>query len=77
MYNKVSNFKNVTDKYLDMIEAFECDFSVAKNYNEYEKLDWLKHSLKNQDKDLIRDIELLEELSFNLRHGKIKLMEEI
>lgn len=69
-------YKNVTDKYLNMIEAFECDFSIAKNYNKYEKINSLRQLIEDQDKDLLKDIELLEELSFNLRHGILKLMEE-
>lgn len=66
---------DVTNKYLNMIHAFECDFSIAKNYNEYGRIDTLKNLLINKDVRLLKDIELLEELSFNLRHKKIILME--
>ena len=75
--NNNKKYNDVTDKYLHMIQAFECDFSLAKDYNEYERIDLLKQSLKDKDKDLLQDIELLKELSFNLRHKKLKLMEEI
>lgn len=43
--------KDVTNKYMDMIEDFKCDFVLTE------------------------DINLLEELSFNLRHNKTKIYE--
>lgn len=65
---------DVTEKYVNMIEAFECDFCLAED--DYNKLDYLKNMLITKDYKLLRDIELLKELSFNLRHNKTKIYEE-
>lgn len=65
-----------TDKYNDMLEAFECDFTLAL---EGEKsLAELDELIQDKDDQLIEDIELLKELSFLLRNGKaeIHLVEE-
>lgn len=64
---------DVIKKYINMIEAIECDFILAKQGNC--KLDMLQEKLNNKDYKLMKDIDLLEELSFNLRHGKIKIVE--
>lgn len=62
--------KDVTDKYINMIHSFECDFVLAickdNDFDFEDKSNYI----------LLRDIELLQELSFNLRHRKIKLIEE-
>lgn len=65
-----------TDKYNDMLEAFESDFNLAL---EGEKiLAELDELIQDKDDQLIEDIELLKELSFLLRNGKaeIHLVEE-
>lgn len=65
---------DVTNKYINMIEAFECDFSLVKQG--HNKLSELDKGIKDKtDNRLLKDIELLEELSFNLRHGKLKIIE--
>ena len=62
--------KDITDIYIHMIESFECDLVLARDG---------KKSLSQLDlKDyaLAEDIELLERLSFGLRHGTIKIIEK-
>ena len=66
--------KDVTEKYANMIEAFECDFVLAKQGAR--SLNYLQQLINGKDEDILRDIELLEELSFNLRHNRIKIYEE-
>lgn len=64
---------DVTEKYKNMIEAFECDFVLVRDGRR--KLSSLQQNIDDKDEDLLKDIELLEELSFNLRHGKLKIIE--
>lgn len=63
--------KDVTNKYINMIEAFECDFSLAKS--SYRKISYLQDGIDKKDENLMEDINLLEELSFGLRHGFLKI----
>lgn len=65
--------KDVTNKYINMIEAFECDFVLAKDGKE--RLTSLQQNIEDKDKDLLEDINLLQELSFNLRHNRAKIYE--
>lgn len=64
--------KDETQKYIDMIEAFECDFALARDG--YRDLSHLSQGLKDRDEALLKDIDLLENLSFDLRHGKAKII---
>lgn len=59
-----------------MIEAFECDFVLAKE-DKY-LISKLESKLMFKDENLMADIDLLEELSYLLRYGKaeIHLVEE-
>ena len=57
-----------------MIEAFEGDFSLAQNNSRY-PISKLQTMIEDKDEELMKDIDLLEELSFNLRHGKAKIVE--
>lgn len=69
--------KDVTDKYINMIHSFECDFVLAISEDNDFDLSELQQQIKEKSNYiLLRDIELLQELSFNLRHRKIKLIEE-
>ena len=68
--------KDVTKKYENMIHAFECDFSIAFNYGDYKIFDDLKSLYESGNKRLLEDTKLLQELCFNLRYGKIKLIEQ-
>jgi hypothetical protein len=54
-----------------MISAFQCDFSLAKGYPAF--LCDLGRYLLDENSSLYKDIELLEELEFLLRHGKAEI----
>lgn len=65
--------KDVTEKYKNMIESFECDFSLSleKGYS-FRELD---KQILECDERLLNDIELLKELSCGVRHGLLKIVE--
>lgn len=68
--------KDITEKYVHMIEAFECDFSLAIDKDSDFDLGELQQQINEKSNYiLLRDICLLEELSFNLRHNKFKIFE--
>lgn len=84
LLNKVRNLRkllrrknklnvDVTNKYKNMIEAFECDFSLPYNSNDFSLFNDLADLIKHKSEVLCKDIELLEELSFGLRHGTLKI----
>lgn len=57
-----------TKKYNNMIEAFECDINcVVEGIRKLSEMDV-------NDDAFLKDFHLLQELSFNLRHGKVKIM---
>jgi hypothetical protein len=60
-----------TDKYNNMISAFQCDFSLA--IDDYKQLSELNKLIREKDSKLLKDIELLEELEFLLRNGKAEI----
>lgn len=63
-----------TNKFNNMIEAFECDFDLAR---EGEKdLNELQELINKKDEKLLKDIDLLCELSYLLRYGKAEIMIE-
>lgn len=64
---------DVTGKYVNMIEAFECDLVLARD--EERDLNHLKQGLQDKDEALLDDIKLLEELSFDLRHKRAKIIQ--
>ena len=64
--------KDVTDKYIEMIESFEMDFVLARDNPTKFKLGDLQ--LKGK---LLEDISLLEKLSYGLRYGKLKIVGDI
>ena len=69
--------KNVTEKYIYMIHSFECDFSCAKDCRNTFSLSSLQYQLDtNSNPKLAKDIKLLEELSFGLRHGILTIEEK-
>lgn len=74
-YTEENKFTDKTDKYVNMIEAFECDFSLAKENNTHYQISKLQAMIESRDEGLMKDIDLLSELSFNLRHGKTKIVE--
>ena len=65
---------DITDKFKDMIESFECDFSLAISNPEKFNLKQIQKDLDNKDKTLLKDIDLLQELSFMLRHGLAQII---
>ena len=67
--------KDITEKYVHMIEAFECDFSLAIDKDSNFDLGELQQQINEKSNYiLLRDICLLKELSFNLRHNKCKIV---
>ena len=65
---------DATAKYGNMLEAFECDFNVYEVKNGIAPDGTITFKFPISDK-LFKDIDLLRELSFNLRHGKAKIIE--
>ena len=55
---------HITEKFNQMIESFECDFALCV----------LQTAIDKKESHIIADIELLEELSFLLRHGKAVIL---
>lgn len=62
-----------TKKYNEMLSSFAADFYFAKQ-SDY-KLKELQRMIDTKDERLMKDIELLSELEFNLRHGKVMIIE--
>lgn len=62
-----------TTKYNAMISSFSADFWLAQQGDN--KLKELQRMIDSKDPNLMKDIDLLEELEFNLRHGKVKIVE--
>ena len=54
-----------------MIEAFECDFTLAVDGSF--SLTQLETAIENKNEHILKDIELLAELSYMLRHGKAEI----
>ena len=65
--------KIVTDKYANMISAFQCDFSLARDG--YSNLGLLDKIIEENNPSILQDIGLLEELEIGLRYGKLKIIE--
>lgn len=63
----------VTDKYSNMISAFQCDFSSARDGDM--RLITLDKLIKENNPSLLYDIELLEELEMGLRYGRLAIVE--
>ena len=68
--------KDVTKRYENMIEAFEGDFNLSFNYNDFTMFDYLKRLIQIKNKRLVKDIELLQELSFGIRYGNLKIIDK-
>lgn len=67
--------KDVTSRYLSVIDGFSCDFKCALEKGSTYNLATLDMLIAAEDVDLIEDIHKLCELAFNLRHGKCKIIE--
>lgn len=75
MLDKQIKQKDVTKRYENMIEAFECDFNLPFNYNDFTMFDDLKRLIQNKNERLIKDIELLQEFAFGIRYGNLKIID--
>ena len=64
--------KDVSSKYYNMLNSFNAD-NILKEEGKY--FDKEKELFKNKDERLMKDIELLKELEFNLRHEFVKIVE--
>ena len=64
---------DVKDRYTNMISAFQCDFSLAKDG--YSNLGLLDKMIEEKNPSILQDIELLEELEIGLRYGRLKIIE--
>lgn len=74
MEENKAKYKDVTEDFVYMIDAFSCDFDLAvQNEN---KLWELNKEIKNKNQRLLHDIDKLCELSCYMRHGVIKLIKE-
>lgn len=62
-----------TEKFNNMISSFQCDFTLAKEDDSSRKLADLDDLIEKKDENLLRDIELLEELEWLLRNGKAEI----
>lgn len=60
-----------TDKFNYMIETFECDFSLAVQGRK--PLACLDDLIEEKNEKLMKDIDLLSELSWLLRNGKAEI----
>ena len=67
-----------TDKYNNMISAFQCDFTCVRDDISNFKLSELDKIIENPNNPshakLNRDIDLLEEFEYLLRSGRAKIM---
>ena len=74
LYNYNKNDKqDVTEKFKDMINAFESDFNLAFYYKDTIIFDDLKRLIENKNSRLNKDIQLLQDLSFGIRYGILKI----
>lgn len=72
MEENKTKYKDVTEDFVYMIDAFSCDFDLAvKNVN---KLWELNKEIENKNKRLLSDIDKLRELSYCMSNGVIKLI---
>lgn len=72
MEENKTKYKDVTEDFVCMINAFSCDFDLAvQNEN---KLWELNKEIENKNQRLLHDIDKLCELSYYMRHGVIKLI---
>lgn len=63
-----------TKRYYNMLDAFRADNSCKKErFDEYSEKE--RKLFQEKNKRLMYDIDLLEELEFNLRHNFIKIVE--
>ena len=61
-----------TTEYYEAITSFSADLELARQGY---KLDGLQNLIDKKDFVVMRHINLMSKLEFNLRHGKIKIIE--
>lgn len=73
---------DISEKYKNMLDSFECDFDLILDnsygiiwFNQMIKRIKNKDKLMKKDEQFLKDLDLLSELSFNLRHGYCKIVE--
>lgn len=72
MEENKTKYKDVTEDFVYMIDAFSCDFDLAvQNKN---KLWELNKEIENKNQRLLHDIDKLRELSYCIGNGVIKLI---
>lgn len=71
-----ASIEDQTEKYADMIESFERDFSLAAEPNTKYGLDCLQVKIERGNKRILADIELLKELSYGLRNGILRIVKQ-
>lgn len=64
--------EDINEKFSRMISAFQCDFSLAKQGKQ--SIFELNSKIKRREEKIMEDIELLEELEWNLRNGYMKIV---
>lgn len=72
MKENKTKYKDVTEEFVYMIDAFSCDFDMALQ-NE-KKLWELNKEIENKNQRLLFDIDKLRELSYYMSNGVIKLI---
>lgn len=72
MKENKTKYKDVTQEFVYMIDAFSCDFDMALQ-NE-KKLWELNKEIENKNQRLLFDIDKLRELSYYMSNGVIKLI---
>lgn len=77
----MEEFEDVTDKYYAMLDSFRADNALKVMEIQHNEIaygesyfDIEKRLIKNKDERLMKDIELLEELEFNLRHNNLRIV---
>lgn len=65
---------DVTNQFINMLEAFESDFVLAREGQR--SLIEVQTALQSKNERLLKDIKLLEHLNFGLRHGWFKIYEK-
>lgn len=73
---RAASIEDQTKKYADMIESFECDFSLAAERNGKHGLDDLQVKIEQGNKRMLADIKLLQELSYGVRHGILRIVKQ-
>lgn len=68
--------KDVTAKYINMINSFDCDFQLScDTCSDFDLYELQEQINEMSNFTLLRDIKLLNELSFNLRHNIYKIIQ--